>query len=54
MGFVGFLIGVISMSVYGVSGDSLMHCFLLDEEVNEKMPKHTPKELQSFIDAERD
>jgi hypothetical protein len=41
------------MGLYGTSGDALMHCFLLDEEINDKMPKHTPTELQSFIKEER-
>jgi hypothetical protein len=54
MGLIGFLIGAISMGIYGTSGDAMMHCFLLDEELNDKMPKHTPTELQDFVKAERD
>ena len=54
MAIIGFLVGSVSMGIYGTSGDALMHCFLLDEELNEKMPKHTPTELQDFIKAERD
>ena len=54
MGFIGFIIGAISMGIYGMSGDAMMHCYLLDEELNDKLPKHTPTELQDFIKQERD
>ena len=53
MGIIGLIIGAISMGIYGTSGDAMMHCFLLDEELNNKTPKHTPEELQTFIDEER-
>ena len=51
---VGFLVGCVSMNLYGMSSDAMMHSFLLDEELNQKMPKHTPEELQNFIKEERD
>jgi hypothetical protein len=54
MGMIGFIVGAIFMGIYGTSGDAMMHCYLLDEELNDKMPKHTPTELQDFIKAERD
>jgi hypothetical protein len=53
MVLIGYIIGAITMSIYGMSGDSLMHCFLLDEELNDKNPKHTPDELRDFVTAER-
>jgi hypothetical protein len=52
MGFIGFVMGVIFMAIYGTSGDAMMHCFLLDEELNGN-PKLTPEELQTFMDDER-
>jgi hypothetical protein len=54
MFLVGWLIGSVTMSLYGMSGDALMHCFLVDEELNMKVPKHSPAELQAFIKDERD
>jgi len=54
MGMIGFIIGSISMGIYGTSGDAMMHCYLLDEDLNDKLPKHTPTELQAFVKAERD
>jgi len=54
MVMVGFMVSTITMNIYGMSGDAMMHCFLLDEELNQKLPKHTPEQLQSFIKAERD
>ena len=54
MTMVGFFVSTLTMNIYGMSGDAMMHCFLLDEELNQKMPKHTPEELQSFIKNERD
>lgn len=53
MVMIGFIIGGISMSVFGMSGDALMHSFLLDEELNDRNPQNSPDELQSFINEER-
>lgn len=53
MGFIGFVVGVVCMSIYGTSGDAMMHCFLYDEELHNKNPKFTPVQLQKFIDEER-
>ncbi len=51
-GVVGFILGYISMSIFSVSGDALIHSFLLDEEINKGMPKAFP-ELQKFMSDER-
>jgi len=51
-GVVGFILGKVTMSIFGVSGDALMHSFLLDEEINKGQPKAFP-ELQKFMSEER-
>jgi hypothetical protein len=52
---VGYVIGHLVMSIYSMSGDSLMHCFLLDEDVNQGVAKsHCPEQLRKFMSEERD
>ena len=51
-GLIGLILGLVTMSVFGISGDALMHAFLLDEEINKGMPKAFP-ELQKFMSDER-
>ena len=51
-GIVGFVMGRVTMSIFSVSGDALIHSFLLDEELNKGQPKAFP-ELQKFMNDER-
>ena len=51
-GLIGFILGYITMSIFSMSGDALMHSFLLDEEINKGQPKAFP-ELQKFMSDER-
>ena len=51
-GIVGFIMGRVTMSIFSVSGDALIHSFLLDEELNKGQPKAFP-ELQKFMNDER-
>ena len=51
-GIVGFIMGRVSTSIFSVSGDALIHSFLLDEEINKGQPKAFP-ELQKFMNDER-
>ena len=51
-GIIGFIMGRVTMSIYSVSGDALIHSFLLDEELNKGQPKAFP-ELQKFMSDER-
>ena len=51
-GLVGFILGYVTMSIFSVSGDALIHSFLLDEEINKGQPKAFP-ELQKFMSEER-
>ena len=50
---IGWLIGSIFISIYGMSSDALMHCFLVDQEIN-RDPKYSPEELRRFVEEERD
>ena len=53
---VGWIVGVITMNIYGISGDSLLHCFLVDIDLNKtalKATSHLP-ELKEFIEEEKD
>jgi hypothetical protein len=53
MVLIGFIVGAVSMGVYGTSGDAMMHCFLLDEEIHD-VPRQSHPELQSFLNEERE
>jgi hypothetical protein len=50
---IGWLIGHIFISIYGNASDALMHCFLVDCEIN-KDPKFSPEPLRKFVEDERD
>ena len=52
MALIGLIIGSVTMSVYGMSSDALLHSFLLDEELNKGQAKAFP-ELQKFMNNER-
>ena len=49
---IGFILGLVSMNIFGTSGDALMHSFLLDEELNKGQAKAFP-DLQKFMQDER-
>ena len=51
-GLIGFVMGRVTMTIFSVSGDALIHSFLLDEELNKGQPKVFP-ELQKFMQDER-
>ena len=51
-GLIGFVMGRVTMTIFSVSGDALIHSFLLDEELNKGQPKAFP-ELQKFMNDER-
>ncbi len=50
-GLIGFIVGKVTMSIFSVSGDALIHSFLLDEELNKGQPKAFP-DLQKFMNEE--
>ena len=49
---IGLVMGLVTMSIFGISGDALMHSFLLDEELNKGQAKAFP-DLQKFMSDER-
>ena len=52
MVMVGLIIGLVTMNVFGMSADTLLFCFLIDEDINKGQPKAMP-ELQKFMSNER-
>jgi hypothetical protein len=52
MAVIGLVIGSVSLSVFGMSADALMHSFLLDEEINKGQAKAYP-ELATIMSDER-
>lgn len=53
---ISFLIAEIFMSVYGMACDTILHCFLCDEEICARQgrgPMHSPDVLKDFMDKER-
>jgi len=50
---IGYIIGSIFISIYGNASDALMHCFLVDCEIN-RDAQHSPPELRQFVEDERD
>ena len=52
MVIIGLIIGLVCMNVFGMSADTLLYCFLIDEEINKGLPKAMP-ELQNFMSNER-
>ena len=49
---IGCFLGSITMSIYGISGDALIYCFLLEEELNYGQAKSFHA-LQKFMRDER-
>jgi len=39
------------MGVYGVSADTIVHCFAMDEEMNNGSAVHAPERLQDFAEV---
>jgi hypothetical protein len=50
---VGYVIGSVFISIYGNAADALMHCFLVDCEIN-RDPKHSPEALRAFVEDEKE
>jgi len=49
----GYTVGYIFMSVYSMSQDTFLQCFLVDEDTNNGTAKFAPSELHAFYNAER-
>jgi len=52
MGIATFIIGDLFMSIYGMACDTILQCFLVDENLNKGKggPKHCPNTLKEFVD----
>jgi len=51
--FLGYVVGSAFMSVFGLSAQAILHCFILDEELNKSKgrdPVHTPEPLRDFLE----
>jgi hypothetical protein len=49
---IGFVIAKLFMMVFGLAADSVLQCFIADEEINSKTEggaKNTPEELKAFM-----
>jgi hypothetical protein len=46
----GFLIGVMFMSVFSFSSDTILQCFLVDEELK-RPSRNRPAILEQFVDG---
>lgn len=48
-----YIIGVLFMSVYGMAADTVLQCYLVDEEVSKGIghggPQHCPQSLHDFV-----
>lgn len=53
-GIIGYLIGAIFMSVFSFASDTLIQCFLLDEELGDlgkgRPEGNRPPEMNDFIE----
>lgn len=55
MGIIGIIVGIFFMDVFSTSSDAMLHCFVLEEELNENgKATHGPEELAEFLENERD
>jgi len=46
---VSYVVGHNFMSIYGMSADTIIHCYCMDDETNDGSPQHAPPLLQDFI-----
>jgi hypothetical protein len=52
--FIAYVIAALFMMVYGMACDSILHCFLADEELQEDgTTMHAPEPLSEFMNKER-
>lgn len=48
---MGFVIGKLIMNVFGLAVDTVLQCFIADEELNNGVHgDHTPPEFKQFLD----
>jgi hypothetical protein len=49
----GWVCGKLVMNVFGLAVDTVLQCFVADEEINGTVGEHTPPELMSFLDSNK-
>jgi len=48
-----YAVGAVFMTVYGLAADTILACFIVDEQINKKKnapPRHCPESLRDFLD----
>jgi hypothetical protein len=52
---IGWIIGSIGLHIYGMSADALLHCFLVEETMNENGVKGSSNlpEMRDFLNDEK-
>jgi len=51
-----YVVGAVFMTVYGLAADTILACFIVDEDINSRKnapPRHCPQTLRDFIDENR-
>jgi hypothetical protein len=51
-----YVVGAVFMTVYGLAADTILACFIVDEQLNKKKnapPRHCPESLRSFLDEHK-
>jgi solute carrier family 44 protein 1 (choline transporter-like protein)/choline transporter-like protein 2/4/5 len=46
---LSFVIASNFMNIYGISSDTIIHCFCMDEEMHDDEARHAPKLLREFV-----
>merc|ERR1711904_650519 len=50
----GYVCGKLVMNVFGLAVDTVLQCFVADEEINGTVGEHTPYELAKFLKDEKE
>jgi len=45
-----YIVAHVFMGIYGMSADTIVHCFAMDEEIHDGTVMHAPEELKDYID----
>merc|ERR1719453_1701287 len=50
----GYVCGKLVMNVFGLAVDTVLQCFVTDEEINGTVGAHTPTELAGFLEDNKE
>jgi len=45
-----WIVAHVFMGIYGMSADTIVHCFAMDEEIHDGAVVHAPEELREYVD----